>query len=73
VGYGDAQLADLQKTIERARDGGAQAVAIGTPVDLARVVDISLPHTRVRYGLQLVEAEAMLLLMRIHLAIGKLH
>ncbi|MGD8322582.1 MAG: GTPase, partial [Gemmatimonadota bacterium] len=51
MGYGDAQVADLEATIRRAAEGGVEAVAIGTPIDLARLVEISIPHTRVRYEL----------------------
>lgn len=52
MGYGDQQIADLEATIQRAVDGGVEAVAIGTPIDLAGLVKISVPHTRVRYELE---------------------
>ncbi len=51
MGYGDRQIADLEATIARAAAGGVEAVAIGTPIDLARLIQIPLPHTRVRYEL----------------------
>ena len=55
MGYGEAQIRDLEATIERAvREGGVEAVAIGTPVDLGRIVRIAVPHTRVRYELQVL-------------------
>ena len=52
MGYGDQQVRDLAETIRRAVCGGVEAVAIGTPVDLARLVAITVPHTRVRYDLE---------------------
>ena len=48
-GYGDAMLADLQATIAAA---DCDAVVVGTPIDLARVVEIDKPSTRVYYDLQ---------------------
>jgi predicted GTPase len=52
MGYGEQQLRDLEATIAAAA-GAADAVAIGTPIDLARLVRIDLPATRVRYSLAL--------------------
>jgi predicted GTPase len=53
MGYGDAQVRDLERTIARAvEEGGVQAVAIGTPIDLGRLVNIPVPFTRVRYELE---------------------
>ena len=49
LGYGDGQIRDLETTIARAVQGGVEAVAIGTPIDLARLVKIPVPHTRVGY------------------------
>ena len=46
VGYGDAQLADLGRTI---RAVPCDAVIVGTPVDLARIVDLGHPVRRARY------------------------
>jgi predicted GTPase len=54
MGYGRQQVQDLAETLRRAAEGGVEAVAVGTPIDLARVVDIPLPHTRVRYDLRVV-------------------
>jgi predicted GTPase len=50
MGYGEQQLRDLEETIARAGEA-ADAVAIGTPIDLARLIRIDLPATRVRYSL----------------------
>lgn len=49
MGYGEEQLHDLEATINAA---DCDAVVIGTPIDLARVVKITPPHTRVYYDLQ---------------------
>jgi predicted GTPase len=49
MGYGEQQVRDLQETIARCDCDG---VVIGTPIDLARVVKIDKPHTRVTYELE---------------------
>jgi predicted GTPase len=49
MGYGDAQMRDLEATIEQA---DVDMVVIGTPIDLTRVIQINKPHQRVRYELQ---------------------
>jgi predicted GTPase len=49
MGYGDAQMRDLEETI---RNADADYVVIGTPIDLTRVIKIDKPSTRVRYELQ---------------------
>jgi predicted GTPase len=54
MGYGESQVKDLEATITRAAEGGVEAVAVGTPIDLARIVDIPVPNTRVRYELQVL-------------------
>ncbi|HEX6421581.1 MAG TPA: cyclic 2,3-diphosphoglycerate synthase [Acidimicrobiales bacterium] len=46
MGYGDAQLADLAATIAAV---DCDAVVVGTPIDIARLVDISHPVRRARY------------------------
>ena len=51
MGYGERQVSDLEATIARGAAAGVEAVAIGTPIDLARLVRIPIPHTRVRYEL----------------------
>jgi len=48
MGYGEQQLKDLEATIN-ATD--CDAVVIGTPIDLARIVNIEKPATRVTYDL----------------------
>ena len=49
MGYGDEQVADLEKTINNT---DCDTVVIGTPIDLNRVVNIKKPNTRVYYDLQ---------------------
>ena len=49
MGYGDQQLHDLESTINKC---DCDAVIIGTPIDLGRVVKIKKPSTRVFYDLQ---------------------
>lgn len=48
MGYGEKQMADLKGTIARTP---CDAVIVGTPIDLARLIEIKQPHTRVRYEL----------------------
>lgn len=54
MGYGEAQVRDLQATLEAAAEGGVDAVAVGTPIDLGRLIDIPMPATRVGYELQVI-------------------
>ncbi|NQU06310.1 MAG: GTPase, partial [Calditrichaeota bacterium] len=49
MGYGDEQMADLEKTINAS---DAEVVVIGTPIDLRRIIDIKKPTVRVTYDLQ---------------------
>jgi predicted GTPase len=54
MGYGERQVADLEATLRRAAEGGVEAVAVGTPIDLARLVTIPVPATRIRYDLEVL-------------------
>ena len=49
MGYGEEQLHDLEKTINNV---DCDAVVIGTPIDLNRIIKINKPSTRVYYDLQ---------------------
>jgi predicted GTPase len=49
MGYGKQQMDDLSATIDRT---DCDSVVIATPIDLARVIKISKPNTRVEYSLQ---------------------
>jgi len=48
MGYGKQQLKDLEETINQA---DCDAVIIGTPMDLTRIISINKPTTRVHYEL----------------------
>jgi predicted GTPase len=54
LGYGDRQLADLEATIAGGVADGVEVVAIGTPIDLAKLVKIPVPFTRVNYEIALL-------------------
>jgi len=49
MGYGKAQMKDLEETIRRVP---CDAVVIGTPIDLRRVISIEKPSVRVTYVLE---------------------
>jgi predicted GTPase len=49
MGYGNAQVKDLEATINKA---DVDLVLIGTPIDLTRVLKMNKPSQRVRYELQ---------------------
>lgn len=49
MGYSDQQLKDLETTINQT---DCEAVIIGTPIDLGRILKINKPYTRVTYDLQ---------------------
>ncbi|MFA8298621.1 MAG: cyclic 2,3-diphosphoglycerate synthase [Hyphomicrobiales bacterium] len=49
MGYGEQQLKDLETTINNCE---CDAVVIGTPIDLNRIIKIDKPNTRVYYDLQ---------------------
>jgi len=51
MGYGDAQIRELEKTINNAE---VDLVIIGTPIDLTGLMKINKPSQRVRYELQVI-------------------
>ncbi len=51
MGYGDAQIKELEQTINNAE---VDLVVIGTPIDLGRLMKINKPTQRVRYELQVL-------------------
>ena len=51
MGYGDAQIKELEQTINNAE---VDLVIIGTPIDLSRLMKINKPTQRVRYELQII-------------------
>jgi predicted GTPase len=48
-GYGGEMLKDMEETVNAV---DCDAVIVGTPIDLARIIDIKKPSTRVYYDLQ---------------------
>jgi len=50
LGYSDEQIHELEKTVNNAKD--VDAVIIGTPIDLRRIIDIKKPSYRVFYDLE---------------------
>jgi predicted GTPase len=63
MGYGDAQLRELGETI-RASD--CDAVVVGTPIDLSRLVDLGHPARRVGYELREVGEPTLETVLRPH-------
>jgi predicted GTPase len=51
MGYSEGQLAEMEKIIDAAE---VEAVVIGTPIDLRRVIEIRKPAVRVRYDLDVL-------------------
>jgi predicted GTPase len=51
MGYGDAQIRDLEATINATP---CDLVIVATPIDLTRLLKIDHPMARVRYELQVI-------------------
>ena len=49
MGYGEHQIKELEETICNAE---CEAVVIGTPIDLTRIINCNKPMTRVRYEME---------------------
>lgn len=49
MGYSDKQVKELEETIKKTE---CDAVVIGTPIDLGKIINIDKPHTRVTYELK---------------------
>ena len=65
MGYGEQQTRELEETIRAmARAGAVDAVVAGTPVDLAKLVDVDLPVVRARYELREQEPGRLEALLR---------
>ncbi|MFW6040679.1 MAG: cyclic 2,3-diphosphoglycerate synthase [Thermoplasmatota archaeon] len=54
MGYGDKQVKDLEKTIEKS---DCDLVVSGTPIDLNRVIDVKKPLVHVTYELDVKEKD----------------
>lgn len=49
MGYGEDQQQELRETIDRA---APDTVVVGTPIDLAALLELEIPHTRVHYTVE---------------------
>ena len=49
MGYGKHQLKDLETTVNKV---DCDAVVIGTPINLSRIIDIKKPNARASYELR---------------------
>ncbi|MEB2836619.1 MAG: cyclic 2,3-diphosphoglycerate synthase [Desulfurococcales archaeon] len=56
TGYSREQLRDLEETIKRVP---ADAVILGTPADITRLIDIDKPVVRVSYELEIIEGPSI--------------
>ena len=56
MGYGEKQLKDLEATINNT---DCDAVIIGTPIDLSRVIKINKPTARINYDLKEVDGPSL--------------
>ena len=65
MGYGEGQMADLQATIAKVP---CDAVVVGTPIDLAKLIEIKQPSTRVTY--ELAEHDKNVLPRAVRKAVG---
>lgn len=61
MGYGKAQMKDLEKTINSV---DCDSVVIGTPIDLGRILKINKPSTRVMYELQEIGSNTLELMLK---------
>jgi predicted GTPase len=58
MGYGEKQRQELRETIHAAAED-ADVIVIGTPIDLARVLELEVPSVRVFYDLVEVEGPTL--------------
>src|SRR5690625_2653771 len=56
MGYGEKQLRDLEQTINNI---DCDAVIIGTPIDLSRIISINKPTARINYELDEVDGPSL--------------
>lgn len=61
MGYSPRQVSDLEETINRV---DCDAVVIGTPIDLNRIININKPATRVRYEIKEIGAITLEMMVR---------
>jgi predicted GTPase len=63
MGYGERQIADLEATINATP---CDVVAIGTPIDLTKLIKINKPAVRVSYDLAGSGADKLETILRSH-------
>ncbi len=56
MGYGEQQIADLKATIAATP---CDLVVVGTPIDLARVIELDRPSVRVRYDMEVLSSPGL--------------
>ncbi|MBI1969967.1 hypothetical protein HYS48_04700 [Candidatus Woesearchaeota archaeon] len=66
MGYTRKQMAELKKTINRAK---VDAVVVGNPINLAKLIKMNKPSTRVKYQLQELQGPTLksLIMKKLHL------
>lgn len=66
MGYSKKQMAALRKTINRAK---VDAIVVGNPINLARLIKMNKPSTRVKYQLQELQGPTLksLIMKKLHL------
>ena len=67
MGYGEQQMRDLEATINAA---DCDAVVIGTPIDLRRLLKLNKPATRVTYELQEIGYPSLDVILKEKLQLG---
>lgn len=67
MGYGQSQMRELEQSINAA---DCDAVVIGTPIDLSKLLKINKPSVRVRYALAGAGAERLAAIVRGHSALA---
>jgi len=61
MGYGDEQIKDLQETVDSVP---CDAIVIGTPINLGRLLSFKVPFTRVYYELQEIGSPTLVALLK---------
>src|SRR3989338_8174622 len=56
LGYGEKQQKELEETINRSH---AESLVIATPIDLSRIIQLTIPYTRVTYELKEIESGSL--------------
>ncbi len=67
MGYSESQIRDLEETLDRVP---CDAVIVGTPIDLSKLIRLSRPVFRVTYHLQEIGEPTLADVLRKHLGIS---